>query len=75
VTLHDTGDGLLSTEPYSDPGSLAPFVLHPDGTGRRVAFGVVGTYFVELTLDPAGRVTAERLVTPNHLIERRFTYR
>jgi len=75
VTLHDSGAALLSTEPYSDPGSLAPFALPPDGTDRRVAFGVGGTYFVELTLDPAGRVTAERLVTPNHLIERTFTYR
>lgn len=74
VTLHDTGVALLSTEPYSDPASLAPFALHPVGMDRRVAFGVGGTYFVELTLDPAGRVTAERLVTPNHLIERTFTY-
>ncbi len=75
VTLHDTGAALLSTEPYSDPASLAPFALPPDGTGRRVAFGVGGTYFVELTLDAAGRVAAERLVTPNHLIERTLTYR
>jgi len=36
---------------------------------------VGGTYFIELTIDPAGQVTAERLITPNHLIERRFTYR
>lgn len=75
VTLHDTGAALLSTEPYSDPASLAPFALPPDGANRRIGFGVGSTYFVELTLDPAGRVAAERLVTPNHLIARKFTYR
>jgi len=75
VTLHDTGVTLLSTEPYSDTASLASFALPPHGTDRRVAFGVGGTYFVELTLDAAGRVAAERLVTPNHLIVRTFTHR
>ena len=75
MTLHDTGAALLSTEPYGDPASLVPFALPPDGRNRRVAFGVGGTYFVEFTFDPAGRVTAERLITPNHLIERKFAYR
>jgi len=74
VTLHDSGAALLSTEPYSDPATLAAYALPPRGADRRVAFGVGGTYFVELTLDAAGRVVAERLVTPNHLIERRLTY-
>jgi len=74
VTLHDSGAAFLSTEPYSDPAVLAVFALSPGGTTRRVAFGVGGTYFVEFTLDPSERVTAERLVTPNHLIERRFRY-
>lgn len=75
VTFHDTGAALLATEPYSDPASLAPFALRPDGTNRRVAFGVGSTYFIELSLDAAGRVNAERLVTPNHLIQRTFIYR
>jgi len=75
ATVHDTGTAFLSTEPYGDPSSLAAFALSPIGTSRRVGFAVGSTFFVELTIDPAGRVTAERLITPNHLIERRFAYR
>ncbi len=75
VTLHDTGQVLLSTEPYGDPASLTPFALPLDGTNARIGFGVGNTYYVELTLDPTGRVTAERLVTPNHLIVRTLAYR
>ena len=48
-------------------------MLSPQAGSRRVAFGVAGSYFVEFTLDAAGRISAERLVTPNHLI-RRLTY-
>ena len=74
VTVRDSGPRFLSTEPYGDPGALQPFTLPPAGGLRRLAFGVGGTYFVEFTLDAAGHLTAERLVTPNHLIQRRLHY-
>ena len=74
ATLHDTGEALLSTEPYGDPSALPSFLLAPENGLRRVAFGVAGTYFVELTVDAGGRPVAERLVTPNHLISREIHY-
>ena len=74
VTVRDSGATFLSTEPYGDPATLPAFLLPPVRTGSRVAFGVGGMYFVELTLDAQGRVAAERLVTPNHLIQRQFRY-
>ena len=74
IALRDSGSQLLSTEPYGDPAALSPFMLSPQAGARRVAFGVAGTYFIEFTLDAAGRISVERLVTPNHLIRRRLTY-
>lgn len=72
--LRDSGAQFLSTEPYGDPAALSPFMLSPQAGARRIAFGVAGTYFIEFTLDATGRISAEQLITPNHLIRRRLTY-
>ena len=72
--LRDSGAQFLSTEPYGDLAALSPFMLSPQAGSRRIAFGVAGTYFIEFTLDAAGRISAEQLITPNHLIRRRLIY-
>jgi copper transport protein len=74
VTLHDSGRQLLTTEPYGDGSGVQPVHLTPVGGLRRIGFAVASTYFVELTLDTQGRIVAERLVSPNHLITRTLAY-
>lgn len=62
----------LAQQEQPPPAPTGPVVELGTLAGQ---FGVGGRYLVELTLAATGRVTAERLVTPNHLIERTFTYR
>ena len=74
VTIHDSGPDFLSTEPYGDGRGVRAIELPADRGLRRLAFGVGDGIFVELTIDASGRLVGERLVTPNHLITRQFTY-
>ena len=75
ISLHDTGHEFLDTEPYGQASKLRPVLLAPMDGSRRLAFGVGDSIFVQFSLDGTGRIFAERLVTPNHLIVRRFGYR
>jgi copper transport protein len=74
VTLHDSGRQLLTTEPYGDGSGVKPVHLTAVGGLRRIGFAVASTYFVGLTLDTQGRIVAEQLVSPNHLISRTLAY-
>lgn len=73
TTLTLSGLEFLKAEPYRT--AVAGAVLLPDPHRRlRIAFGVGDTFFVELVLDGRGRISAETLTTPNHLIRRTFVY-
>jgi copper transport protein len=76
-TVHNTfamtGAQFLDVEPYG-PDALGPVLVPEPGRRLRVVFAVTDTYYVDLLVDRAGRITTESLTTPNHLIRRTFTY-
>jgi copper transport protein len=72
VTLHDTGRDFLDSEVYGDGRGLQPVLLPSPNGLRHFAFGVGGAFFIEMTTDREGKLVTEQVVTPNHLIERRF---
>ena len=72
VTLHDPGPRFLASEVYGDGSGLHPFQLPAPAGQIRFAFAVGGAIHVEMTTDQRGRLLAEQLTTPNHLIVRTF---
>jgi len=72
-TLPLTGADFLDGEPFHAPSRDA-FLLPSAARSVRVGFAVADTYYVELTVDPSGRIAAETLTSPNHLIRRTFSY-
>ena len=75
ATNRSSGTDFLATEPYGEASSIDAYELPPLGGRRRLAFGVNGTFYLEMTLSATGEIISERLVSPNHLIERRISYR
>jgi copper transport protein len=69
-----TGQEYLDGQPWSDGGTTDPVTYTRDGTRVLLfAMPVLGYHF-QLTLDENDRVIAERVVTRNHLLLRRYTY-
>jgi copper transport protein len=68
-----TGPAFLTTEPYSTgQATVVDSVRNPDRTSTLLlAYPSQGIY-VDLTLDPTGRLTRETLTGPDHLITRTF---
>jgi copper transport protein len=73
ITIHDSGRRLLDSEVYGDGRGLTPYELPAAGQLRRFGFAVGGTFFVEMTVDAAGKLVHEQVITPNHLITRDFS--
>jgi len=68
-----TGTAFLTTEPYSTgQATTINSIANPDRTTTLLlAYPSQGIY-VDLTLDPAGRLLRETLTGPDHLISRTF---
>jgi copper transport protein len=70
-----TGQEYLADEPWAEGGVTDP-VVRTDGAGVRTllfAMPVLGYHFA-FTLDDQDRVSRARIVTRNHLLERRYEY-
>ena len=69
-----TGQELLETQPWSEAGATDPVVIG-DGDQRTLMFGLPALgYHFAMRLDGQDRIVAERIVTPNHLITRRYAF-
>jgi copper transport protein len=69
-----TGQEYLDGQPWSDGEATDPVTYTRDGTRVLLfAMPVLGYHF-QLTLDENDRVVAERAVTGNHLLLRRYAY-
>jgi copper transport protein len=75
VELHLTGAEFVATEPYSSGVAPQAVVVRADASGSRLAVGfpAEGRY-VELVLDPDGRIVEESLADAKHVTRRRFVY-
>lgn len=70
-TARKTGAEYLALQPWGSGGATDPVLLDADGQRTLVfALPALGYHFA-LRLDAADRVVAERIVTPNTLLERR----
>lgn len=70
-----TGKQFLEDEPWDEGGVTDP-VVHTDEAGLRTllfAMPVLGYHFA-FTLDEKDRVSAARIVTRNHLLQRQYEY-
>ena len=70
-----TGQEYLEDEPWAEGGVTDP-VVRTDQAGERTllfAMPVLGYHFA-FTLDDQDRVSSARIVTRNHLLERRYDY-
>lgn len=73
--LHTTGAELIDLQPYRSGRVNAPTVLDRDGDTIEIGFAISAeSIYVRQTLDPDGRLSEETLVSPNHLLERVYTY-
>jgi copper transport protein len=69
------GAFFLSQEPYASSTAPITVRISHDGQPVRLALGYpAAAITVALTLDNNGRISAETLTDPTHLIHRRFTY-
>ena len=69
-----TGQEYFEDEPWSDGGVTDPVVYEADGERTLVfALPVLGYHF-RLTLDEQDRVSAARVVTGKHLLQRQYSY-
>ena len=69
-----TGQEFLETQPWSEAGGTDPVVIS-DGGRRTLVFALPALgYHFAMRLDEQDRIVAERIVTPNHLISRRYTF-
>jgi copper transport protein len=74
TTSRRTGQEYLESQPWSDGGATDAVVLR-DGDERTLLFALPALgYHFAMRLDGHDRVIAERIVTPNHLIVRRYTF-
>jgi copper transport protein len=73
--LQATGVELIDLQPYRSGTINAPTVLNRTGEMTEIGFAISAeSIYVRQTLDPAGRLLEETLVSPNHLLERVYTY-
>lgn len=71
-----SGAELIDLQPYRSGVINAPTILGGDGDTTEIGFAISAeSIYVRQTLDPDGRILNETLVTPNHLIERTYSYR
>jgi copper transport protein len=74
-TASITGKQFLASEPYQT--GIAPVAVQAPGVGGQVRL-LVGfpaqDVWADLTIGADGRIVAETLVDPDHLITRRFSY-
>jgi hypothetical protein len=69
-----TGQEFLETQPWSEAGGTDPVVIS-DGDQRTLLFALPALgYHFAMRLDEQDRIVAERIVTPNHLITRRYAF-
>lgn len=74
--LRTSGREFLDLQPYRSGEVDAPTVLSRRGDLTEIGFAITAeSIYVRQTVDADGRLVAETLVTPNHLIERSFDYR
>jgi len=73
--LRMSGNELLKAQPYRS--GIVSGVVILDRTGGRTELGFALTaegIFVRMTIDPEGRIGSETISTPNHLLNRTYTY-
>ncbi len=69
-----TGQEFLETQPWSEAGATDPvLVSQADQRTLMFALPALGYHFA-MRLDDQDRIVAERIVTPNHLITRRYGF-
>jgi copper transport protein len=69
-----TGQEYLDTQPWSEAGAT-DLVVVGEGDLRTLMFALPALgYHFAMRLDEQDRVVAERIVTPNHLITRRYSF-
>ena len=69
-----TGQEFLETQPWSEAGGTDPVVVS-DGDQRTLLFALPALgYHFAMRLDEQDRIVAERIVTSNHLISRRYAF-
>ena len=69
-----TGQEYLEAQPWSEAGATDPVVVSA-GDQRTLMFALPALgYHFTMRLDPQDRIVAERIVTPNHLITRRYSF-
>ncbi len=69
-----TGKDFLSAQPWNDGGATDAVLV--GGGGRRAllfALPALGYHFT-MVLDASDRIVSERIVTPNHLLTRQYSY-
>lgn len=74
TTSRRTGQDYLQSQPWSEGGATDAVVVG-DADSRTLIFALPALgYHFAMQLDAQDRVVSERIVTPNHLIVRRYTF-
>lgn len=73
--LQMTGAELIDKQPYRSGVVSAVTILGENGDETEIGFAISAeSIYVQITLDPDGLILRERLVSPNHLIDRTYAY-
>lgn len=73
--LRTDGPEFVDLQPYRSGAINAPTVLSRDGNTVEIGFAISAeSIYVRQTLDASGRIIDETLISPNHLLERTYTY-
>lgn len=69
-----TGQEFLASQPWSEGGATDPVVV-TTGMSRTLLFALPALdYHFAMRLDAQGRIVSERIVTPNHLLVRSYSF-
>ena len=70
-----TGQEFLAGQPWAQGGAADATVAEQDDGGRTLLFALPALgYHFALGLDDQDRIVSERIVTPNHLLTRKYRY-
>lgn len=73
--LSTSGEELVNLQPYRSGVVTTPVVLGRDGEATEIGFAISAEgIYVRQRLDASGRILRETLVTPNHEIDRVYSY-
>ncbi|WP_165367454.1 copper resistance CopC/CopD family protein [Phytoactinopolyspora endophytica] len=73
--MRTDGADFIDLQPYRSGVINAPTILNDDDDTTEIGFAISAeSIYVRQTLAPDGRLLQETLVSPNHLIERTYSY-